>query len=577
MSKDRSGNPIHIFFLLFVTFFILHTIGTNCLAAGETTPASVAFLPFTAHAAQDLTYLKDGIRDMLASRLSANAGIVVVDKAAIDKALAARYATTADKIVPPADLPRLGNDLGANYLVTGSITALGGGMSIDAKVIHIGDTATPYNFYATATSEDSVIPAINQLAADISAKIFHSPAPSRATATPIPVPAAPTAIETADTPYQTAHPERAFMGAVTEGGSQVMRPGGYGNIQDFTKSQNFEFAVQGMDVGDIDGDGIDDVVLASLTEVQVYHRNGNKFNPFGTITLSKNNRIHCISLADLNSNGRDEIYISAHDQTGPNSFAVEWQENDFAFLIKNTPWYIKAVNLPGQGMILAGQRAGQTKALDTRVYQLNFDPEGKLKKGQRLPLPKDANVFNFVFADIDGDGSEEIILIDDRDHLNVLRVGGKPLWRSSGLFGGSNRAIGKDFPIENPEPEINALRPKKYENIFVPARIIAVDLNHDGLMDVVVNRNQLRWSTVFPNLKSYTAGHILGLTWNGISMTELWYTKKVDGYLSDYQFKTASDDADRGQLYVSLVLPTGVTLSSARDSTVLMYEVHADK
>ena len=116
MYKDRSVNLFQVFFLLFVTFFILHTIGTNCIAADDTKPARVAFLPFTAHAAEDLSYLKDGIRDMLASRLSANAGIFVVDKAETDKALAARLAATGGKNIQPADLPRLGNDLGAVLL-----------------------------------------------------------------------------------------------------------------------------------------------------------------------------------------------------------------------------------------------------------------------------------------------------------------------------------------------------------------------------------------------------------------------------------------------------------------------------
>ena len=150
------------------------------------------------------------------------------------------------------------------------------------------------------------------------------------------------------------------------------------------------------------------------------------------------------------------------------------------------------------------------------------------------------------------------------------------MWRSSGLFGGSTSAIGKE-PELNELHERNALQPEKYGKVFVPSRIISIDLNADGLMDVVVNRNQLRWSPIFPNLKSYTAGHILGLTWNGISMTELWYTKKVDGYLTDYQFKTGPEDTGRAQLYVSLVLPSGVTLSSARESTVLMYDLILDK
>jgi TolB-like protein len=575
MQKNRFVNPCHLFFFLLATFFLLHAMGPHCKAADNTKPASVAFLPFTAHAAKDLSYLQEGLRDMLASRLSANAGIVVVDKALVDRTLTDLGATTPDKSIPPQDLPRLAKNLGADYLVTGSLTSLGGGMSIDAKVIESGDTATPQNFYSTAATEDDVIPAINQLAADISAKVFHRPVPTVTAA-----PAQPAPAPTAETPaptYQTSHPERAFRGEISGAGSEVMQAGRYSSVQDFTKSQTFGFGIQSMDVGDVDGDGIDDIVLADGTAVRVYHRNGNNFNPFGNVTLSKNKSIHCISLADLNNNGRAEIYISTDTQRGPSSYAVEWQGNDFAFLVKNAPWYIKAVNLPGQGMVLAGQRAGSNQPLEPGVYQLTGEqggpPQGKLKKGERLPLPKEVNVFSFALADIDGDGGAEIIFIDARDHLDVLRQGGHLMWRSSGLYGGSTRAVGKDFPLENTEHTVNALEPEKYGKVFVPSRIISVDLNNDGLQDVVVNRNQLKWSPVFPNLRNYTSGQVLGLTWNGLSLNELWYTKAVDGYLTDYQFRIDPDNTDRAQLYVSLILPTGSFLSTAQESTVLMYEL----
>lgn len=575
MQTNRSGKVFPLFFMLIVAVFTLLPSAGRCENEESKQSPRIAFLPFTAHAAKDLSYLQDGIRDMLASRLSANAGIAVVDKALVDRTLAARPAA-ADKTISPAELPGLGNNLGADYLVTGSLTSLGGGMSIDAKVIQINNPASPHTFYVTAATEDDVIPAINRLAADISEKIFHHPV-SVAAAAPVQAapPAAPAVVAETPAPlHQTPHPERAFIGTLSGAGSHVMRPGEVNSFQNFTKSQNFDFAVQGMDIGDVDGDGVDDIVLADRSAVLVYHRSGNRFSQFGAVTLSKTNKIHCISLADLNNNGRDEIYISTHDQTGPNSFAAEWQEHDFSFLINNAPWYIKAVNLPGRGMILAGQRAGHNRPLAPGVFELTGDPaamgQGKLHKGQRLLLPKEVNVFSFALADIDGDGSSEIVFIDEQDHLNVLRPGGKPMWRSSGLYGGSTRAFGKEPELNLAEKNPNALQPEKYGKVSVPARIIGVDLNGDGLQDVVVNRNQLRWSPVFPNLKSYVSGQVLGLTWNGISLNELWHTKAVDGYLTDYQFKTV-DDSNRAELFVSLVLPTGLTLSSARESTVLMY------
>ncbi len=62
-------------------------------------------------------------------------------------------------------------ELAADYLVTGSFTSLGGGASIDAKV-YARQTRTTHDFYATASTADDVIMAINNLAWDIGEKIF---------------------------------------------------------------------------------------------------------------------------------------------------------------------------------------------------------------------------------------------------------------------------------------------------------------------------------------------------------------------------------------------------------------------
>ncbi|MDH5298934.1 MAG: VCBS repeat-containing protein, partial [Desulfobulbaceae bacterium] len=48
----------------------------------------IAILPFEVLAANDLAYLKEGVRVMLASRLAGGAGVAVVDRAAVDQALA---------------------------------------------------------------------------------------------------------------------------------------------------------------------------------------------------------------------------------------------------------------------------------------------------------------------------------------------------------------------------------------------------------------------------------------------------------------------------------------------------------
>ena len=72
-----------IFFILLISIF-----SVSPLKAAEENPAkTVAVLPFALHAGENLAYLQDGLRDMLASRLAANAGVVIVERRRVDTLL----------------------------------------------------------------------------------------------------------------------------------------------------------------------------------------------------------------------------------------------------------------------------------------------------------------------------------------------------------------------------------------------------------------------------------------------------------------------------------------------------------
>ena len=73
---------------LFALFLLFSGCVAPCMAAppGETGPVKVAILPFTMNTPANLNYLQSGIRDMLASRLSWQGKVQVVDKSETDKA-----------------------------------------------------------------------------------------------------------------------------------------------------------------------------------------------------------------------------------------------------------------------------------------------------------------------------------------------------------------------------------------------------------------------------------------------------------------------------------------------------------
>jgi len=103
------------------------------------------------------------------------------------------------------------------------------------------------------------------------------------------------------------------------------------------------------------------------------------------------------------------------------------------------------------------------------------------------------------------------------------------------------------------------------QGVVRASSLITTDLNQDGMMDIIVNRNNLKWSPVMKNLKSYNSGQILGLVWNGVNLDEIFQTRNVDGYITGYQFRASSGQDDKALLYV------GLNLLGVKESAVLVY------
>ena len=94
---------------------------------------SVAVLPFSVHSAENIDYVRQGIGDMLSSRLSVNEKIEVISRDTVLTALK----ETGGKELTLADVYSLGKKLNADFVVWGSITKIGNSLSIDGKLVDI--------------------------------------------------------------------------------------------------------------------------------------------------------------------------------------------------------------------------------------------------------------------------------------------------------------------------------------------------------------------------------------------------------------------------------------------------------
>ncbi len=151
------------FILCFLLFALI--IGNTVVAASE--PKRVVIVPFKINAEKDLTFLEEGIADMLESRLSWDDKVTVISWEETKRAL--------ESVEEPLNETRareIGAKLDADHVLFGSLTIFGNSMSIDAKLIDVSGDKPSFTFFSQSQSMDEVIPQINLFAADINEKVF---------------------------------------------------------------------------------------------------------------------------------------------------------------------------------------------------------------------------------------------------------------------------------------------------------------------------------------------------------------------------------------------------------------------
>lgn len=546
--------------VLFILTALMLTAGAGLAASPS--PPTVAILPLVTYADKDIGYLEQGIRSMLTSRLVADAG-VEVKEAGVE----------AEAIKYPQDLKKIGREKGIDYLVGGSITALGGGASLD---LYVTDTHTPAkakHFYATADKDADIIRSIDRLAREIGATIFGAKTDNASRAEE-PAAAAPSSTapsrSTAFDP--TMHPERALFAGAAKG--SALRPFRRA-FRQFTKSQNLHFFVRAMAVGDLDGSGADAIVIAKSDTIKCYRQIDNRLQQIAYAPIAKGYAIIDLSVADLDDDGQDEIYVTATAKGEPYSAGFRLEGERLILLFSTKEFFLRALDLPVLGPTLIGQRPGDHAPLEKKIYALRREGE-RLVAGEPLNVPKGTDIFNFAYADVDGDGADEIVLVDEKFFLQVFRPGGGQIWRSSAIFGGSPITVGKERDEADADWDAhNALYPDEWKKITVSPQIVVTDLNGDQVDDVIVVRNAPKYSTMLANVRSYDASEIYGLAWNGVGLDVLWRTRRIDGFVTDIALRPAPKGAKADKtLYASLIMPTGMMdLFSKATSTVLTFDI----
>ena len=521
MSKKNYNTYSKIIglFLLSLIFFLPVT-------ARSSTKTLVLF-PLAIYADQSKAYLGQGIKSMLISRIS-GAGIEIVPDEKYTSLLSEKEEAG---ITSQKRAEELARRLEADYAIFGSITAIGGGYSLDLSLVALEKDASKLTRLSKAVDEEQLIPQLSDVAYQLRALIegkeilsttqtADKPArkvEEKATVLPQPL--------TAKGIFSQIEGDKKEPQATEKG--LVFKP--TKEYQGFkpTGKISVDMSVMAFDMGDLDEKGGVELVVLGRKKLLLYTMHGASFALKDSLNARIGEDFYKVSVGDVDNNGRAEIYLVSRYGVRARSTVFEWA-GGFKRLDRLTG-HMQVVKDPvSNKSLLLFQDSKVGEFFSGRIYGMKYGEGGKLTKGEKLPELKGGQFYTLALFDLDKDQEAEWIGLGEpnlggESNLYVWDRAGAIIWSGKKGLGGTNNAI--------------RLEEGNFEGDLPPtipfnSRLVIADIDGDGEKDILAIKN-ITPIEYLQNIKVYTKANLIAYRREGLSLSPAWTTGDIDWCLTD--------------------------------------------
>jgi hypothetical protein len=317
----------------------------------------------------------------------------------------------------------------------------------------------------------------------------------------------------------------------------------------------------GLDVGDVDNDGKNELVFATAKNVSVARYDGTTYTLLATYALPGNSTIISLDLFDADMNGGKEIFVSAQKSTNKdaNSYVLSYKGGKtIEVLGSGINYYLRVIGEEGKKTLVA-QKPGtnSSQAYSGGVHYASF-ADGDITLASKVELPSGVDIYNFNIGEL---GADRALLTAHirfpTEHLVLVDSAGGRVWESHDEYGGST----------------NHLERLSYgdtgRNVeYLPTRILIADIDKDGSNELIVAKNILSSTRVFKNLRSFNAGSIEARKFINLSLVHFFDTANTGNVLPgpavDYQLADFDNNGTKDLIAAVVIVPGSGILEDAR-------------
>jgi len=296
------------------------------------------------------------------------------------------------------------------------------------------------------------------------------------------------------------------------------------------KSEDLDMLGVGISVGDVDGDGKNEIVIIDPGTVYVYRFDGIKMNRVAEYTPAAL-ELKSVDVAKLRKQGPCRIYVSAQNRGQVASFVLEYRNGALTPVVSDFDYFLRVINYPTVGPILVGQRKSLSRMYEGPIYRLIDKGDGLEVEG-RFGVPLKIPVFGFAIGDFEGNRKPLIAVYDKNDHLRIYAPDGKKIFVTKDFYGGSDVLMRWHGPEQRDRSTV--FMDEEKELIFFRPRIMALDLDGDSVYEIVAITHGSKTMRVLSRTKMLEDGQIKGLLWNADTLDERWATPKISGLIADF-------------------------------------------
>ena len=304
----------------------------------------------------------------------------------------------------------------------------------------------------------------------------------------------------------------------------------------FVDKHDFEFELVDFAVGDLRGNGSKDYVIIDDHRVMIYRYQKGQFKQVGQVKLQEGvHKFLSVDVADINGNGRDEIFVT--DSMGDNlsSFVLEVVpgKKGLTRIWEDVNLYFRVLRDFDGPPLLISQKPGFEKPFQPGIHKMHpvsggysVESELSLSVGDYRGL----TLYGLALGGITPSKSKETIFLDSDYHLRVYSPGGRLLVSSEEYFGHDPRSIEVGLKEQVAGTFIDY--PDAPKPVHFKGKLQLIQ--HNARKYLLVPKNH-RTGSFLSKLVIVKNSSLAVLAVNREGLKKIHETKKQRGYLAAYQ------------------------------------------